>query len=474
MRWDADQARAFLAWILARHAALGGVTELRALGRAPRRGVWSAFVGPGDLEAVLDALAPLPGSPRPVFPDWPRSGEANLYFGLNPVKAEAVPPRGSALFSRVNHATRDRDVLAYSMFVVDVDPDRLPHDRAATDAEKAEALAVATAIRDELRSANVSPMLADSGNGYHLLVPLVPVTGADITPASREVRTLLRALDRRFSTKTAHVDTSIYNPSRILKLYGSLAMKGDDRPELPHRLASIDLSVIPADVDVVGRLAARAGFVGRSSAPGTVPEPSAGPATPPEAQVPVALGSAAPRSSPTPWAAWRAAALTALRLEAVYRDLLTGRSTNGWAVCRDPESPSGDQNPSAGVADTTTEAERGSFHSFRDGRTLSVFDFLVAQGQAADFPSACARLAELVGIPVPHGRVGDSPVDRLRVTWEGTQDDGRRHAAVREAVAATAHLPAIEQRQAFDAIGDTRTYSAPTWGSSALRTSGSP
>ncbi len=463
MRWNADQARAFLAWILARHAAIGGVTELRALGRAPRGGVWSAFVGPDDLDAILKALAPLPGSPRPVIPDWPRSGEANLYFGLNPVKREELPHRGPWLFSRVNRTTRDRDVLAYSMFVVDVDPERMPHDRAATDAEKAEALVVATAIRAELEGAGVAPMLADSGNGYHLLVPLIPVLGDKVTTAAREVRSLLRAFAGRFSTKGACVDTSVYNPSRILKLYGSLAMKGEDRPEFPHRVASIDLSAISRDVDVVSRLAARA----HAARSGTASSGSSVAAAPPSAPLIGTTGPApaarlaSPSSRPTAsWSAWRAQALAALRLDAVYGDLLTGRSTNGWAQCRDPESPSGDHNPSAGVADATNDAERGSFHSFRDGRTLSVFDFLVAQGQAPDFQAACARIADLVGLPLPNGRAGEGPVDRLRATWDCTEDEGQRHVAVREAVTATAHLPAIEQRQAFDAIGDVTGLSA--------------
>ncbi len=436
MRFDADQLRAFLRWLLPRHAALGGRTELRALGRPPRRGVWSAYVGPDDLEAIIDALAPLPGSPRPVFPDWPRSGEANLYFSLNPVKLDAVPPRGPALFARVSKTTRDKDVLAYTMFVVDVDPERSPHDRAATDAEKAEALAVATRIVEELRSFAIEPVLADSGNGYHLLVPLVPATGDQVARAAHQVHRLLRAFAGRFSTKAARVDTSVYNPSRILKLYGTLAMKGDDSTEFPHRVARVDLAVVPPDVDVVARLAERAG-----------PRPAS---PPPPASRPRESTSAA-----TPWSEWRGRALAALPLDAVYGELLTGKATNGWLQCRDPDSPSGDQNPSAGVADTTADAERAAFHSFRDGRTLSVFDFLVARGQASDFHSACRRVADLSGVSIPGPAVvGEGTLDRLRSRWGAARDDAQRHAAVREAVAATVRLPAIEQRQALDAIGD--------------------
>lgn len=104
------------------------------------------------------------------------------------------------------------------------------------------------------------------------------------------------------------------------------------------------------------------------------------------------------------WSAWRKAAVAALPLESVYGALLTGVvKEGGWREARDPSSPSGDQNPSAGVADGTGEAERAKFHSFRSGESLSVFDYLVAHDGAADFPAACARVAELSGVPLPTG-----------------------------------------------------------------------
>ena len=50
--------------------------------------------------------------------------------------------------------------------------------------------------------------------------------------------------------------------------------------------------------------------------------------------------------------------------------------------------------------------------------------------------------------------VGEGTVERLRKRWTGGNEDGPRNAAVREAVAACASLPAIEQRQALDAIAE--------------------
>lgn len=103
---------------------------------------------------------------------------------------------------------------------------------------------------------------------------------------------------------------------------------------------------------------------------------------------------------------WREKALAALPLETVYGTLLTGKSNNGgWLECRDPSSPSGDGNPSASVADTGASAERGSFHSFRDGKTISVFDFLMDRSRCANFKQAMQLVSELSGIPIPKSQL---------------------------------------------------------------------
>jgi hypothetical protein len=117
------------------------------------------------------------------------------------------------------------------------------------------------------------------------------------------------------------------------------------------------------------------------------------------------------------WAAWKEEALAALPLEAVYGQWLTGNSKgSGWLECRDPASGSGDQHPSAGVADGTGEARRAVFHSFISGASLSVFDFLVQYGGCADHSAACARVAELSGVPSPTVKL---ETDEALLAWAG-------------------------------------------------------
>jgi len=105
------------------------------------------------------------------------------------------------------------------------------------------------------------------------------------------------------------------------------------------------------------------------------------------------------------WRNWREQALDSLPLEQVYGEWLTGKTAgNGWLECRVPWSPTGDRTPSGGVADGSGEAERGSFHDFTNGETLSVFDFLVKIGRTSDFKNACQFVANLIGVELPIGR----------------------------------------------------------------------
>ncbi len=106
-----------------------------------------------------------------------------------------------------------------------------------------------------------------------------------------------------------------------------------------------------------------------------------------------------PKSNSSAWDEWRSKALSKLPLETIYGDYLTGgHSSPDWLECRDPASASGDQNPSAGVSTGTGSVERGSFHSFLTGETISIFDFLIRIGKASDFISAREIVTSLSGV----------------------------------------------------------------------------
>jgi len=305
----------FLAHLTALHARLGGRTEIRVL----REGVvWSALIGREDVDDLVAALRPVADAPRQAIPrgDHPRSGEANVYFTLGAVRPDRAGATGLPL-RRTKSATKDADIVASPWVVVDVDPEREPKGRSSTDAEKAAAHGVTEAIAATFHEQGVPTVLADSGNGWHLLARAVPAVGAEAVRAHAEgCKKLLHALDARYSTPAAKVDKAVHNASRIFKLYGTVSAKGEDTPEAPHRLSSIDPAAIPGEVEALALLADLV-----ASPPKGKPGPKA---TPP---------GRAPRSAneAPEWKAWRIDALARLDLGSVYGTWLTGKDRgNGW------------------------------------------------------------------------------------------------------------------------------------------------
>lgn len=159
-----------------------------------------------DVDAAVVAVSQLDGS---------------IYFSLNPIAADAE--RASV-----------RTVTHRRWLLVDVDPAR-PSDLSATAAEKAEAGKVVDAILSGLPGWP-APIVADSGNGYHLLFR-VDLPNDKLTHGI--VKQALAALDRRFSTDRAKIDTAVHDAPRICKLPGTWSRKGPDTADRPHRRAMV-------------------------------------------------------------------------------------------------------------------------------------------------------------------------------------------------------------------------------------------
>ena len=90
------------------------------------------------------------------------------------------------------------------------------------------------------------PILADSGNGYHARYR---IDLANDDGARELVERVVKSAAAIFSDDKVTIDTSLSNASRIIKLYGTLARKGDDTSARPHRL--VQLISVPDDFQVV-------------------------------------------------------------------------------------------------------------------------------------------------------------------------------------------------------------------------------
>lgn len=200
--------------------ALGGVFEIRML-RTTKGTVSGYFDNP---EAAVTAIEPY-------------IGVNDIYITINPPDPALLSRSENKLTSYAKEATADNEITKINWVLVDIDPVR-QSGTASTTEEKRAAKKVTSTIISELHEkfGFPNPVICDSGNGYHLLYQVQ----LENTKENRELlKNFLRALHFLYSTDMAHVDCTTYNPARIVKLWGTMACKGDDTEERPRRWSKI-------------------------------------------------------------------------------------------------------------------------------------------------------------------------------------------------------------------------------------------
>jgi hypothetical protein len=256
----------------------GGVTEVRAVGVKAQYGrpyIESGYFDYEHLDKAAEEAArlTLKGKARAV------------YFSLNPTDKSLLARRANrAERAEEGELTADRHILRRRWLLVDADPDRDAR-ISASDEEKVEALAVIRTLRDHLRDRGwPDPVLADSGNGYHLLYRIdLPADDGGL------VERVLLALSQQFGSPKVKIDQAVAKPSQLTKLYGTVARKGDSVPELtrthrgshllevpgcagPEDVSTADVRTVPAEL--LEALAAEAKEEPKATKP-PVPAPSA-------------------------------------------------------------------------------------------------------------------------------------------------------------------------------------------------------
>lgn len=239
-----DDIRLFAEILLVPDAAV----EVRALGVPGRDGgAWAGWFD--DLPAMVGAIEQMD-----------RQGAKGVYVTLNPVNRHLL----ARCKNRVSRADKDlmlssdADVLRRLWLPIDFDPDR-PSGISATEAEHRLALGRAEQVAAWLAEQGwPEPIRADSGNGGHLLYRIE-------LPNDEEARDLvqrcLEAIALRFGGDGVTVDTGVANAARIWKAYGTMARKGENVPERPHRrshLIALPDQLVPVDRNLLEALAAQA------------------------------------------------------------------------------------------------------------------------------------------------------------------------------------------------------------------------
>jgi hypothetical protein len=170
-----------------------------------------------------------------------RSGQYScrgVYWTLNPLDPSVLSRRANRVdwVAKDFPLARDADVLSRRWILVDCDPVRTAGVSSAADELKS-SFEMICDVREHLRSYFVTdPIFAESGNGFHLLYR-VEMPNDDAS--TKTVKDMLRYLASKFDTDRAKIDTSVFNASRICKLYGTVSRRGDSTDERPHRRAGM-------------------------------------------------------------------------------------------------------------------------------------------------------------------------------------------------------------------------------------------
>lgn len=207
------------------------VFEVRAIGTKGTKDILSGYFR--DAETLLTAFEKINPQGR------------NMYITLGQVKEECFARSQSEHFLITKQTSSDTEITAYRWLFVDLDPVRTAG-ISSNNTELEFAKTLSDIVYQYMQNLGFKePVRAMSGNGYHLLYRIA-VTADDEGIAL--IEKCLKVLAELFNTDYVKIDTTNSNPSRICKLYGTLAQKGTSTQERPHRMARL-LSV-PDSIEV--------------------------------------------------------------------------------------------------------------------------------------------------------------------------------------------------------------------------------
>jgi len=209
------------------------IVEVRILKVRGQSPVWNGFAR-GTVSGYFDNFEAFKNAVTRAI----KNQQANIYFTLQVIDPRLIGRAYNKLVA-TDLTTSDNDVLFYRWIPIDLDVKR-PSGISATDSELKEAIEIRGVICEWIVDAikYPEPITAISGNGAHILIKLpkdLPVNN----DSKEGIKLILNKLHNNFSTDLVEVDTSVFNPARIWKLYGTKAIKGEEVPGTQYREALI-------------------------------------------------------------------------------------------------------------------------------------------------------------------------------------------------------------------------------------------
>jgi P4 family phage/plasmid primase-like protien len=187
-----------------------------------------------DIEKAVKAIASYDGRAE------------GIYIIPNEINPALLARAANRIKPYLKSTTSDADILRRRYFLLDADPTR-PSGISSTDEELEAAIARMDAVCEWLALDGwPEPKRGKSGNGAHALYSIDLPNDPDI---GLIIERCLKALSEKFSDAKVKIDTTVSNPARIWKCYGTTAGKGDSIPTRPHRRSA--LTSVPENLEIV-------------------------------------------------------------------------------------------------------------------------------------------------------------------------------------------------------------------------------
>jgi hypothetical protein len=194
------------------------VIELRAIGSGPTKSLLfpsSDFESPEARQREFERVA-----------HDLNTGGKNIYVVMNTIREDFC-----------SGSVKDSDIKHRDWLLIDIDraePAKCP----ATDEEVAAADDLADQVEEFMkRKGWNTPLRIMSGNGCHLYFRLNSLPN---DAQSRDLlRSLLNGLGDKFDNNVVKIDRSVFNASRITKVVGTKAFKGQSSKDRPYRAARL-------------------------------------------------------------------------------------------------------------------------------------------------------------------------------------------------------------------------------------------
>lgn len=208
--------------------------EVRIIGKGNKKRIISGYFTDADtLIKQFDTI-----DPRSV----------NTYITINKVNEDCYAREQHDCFRQTDANTHDHEVDAYEWLFVDLDPERIS-EVSSSDEELKEAKNLSDKVYAYMMQLGFNePIRAMSGNGHHLLYK-IDLANTDENKALVE-RCLIN-LAAMFNNGKVKIDIVNHNQSRVCKLYGTLAQKGSNTKQRPHRMSC--LTHVPQKIEVNGK-----------------------------------------------------------------------------------------------------------------------------------------------------------------------------------------------------------------------------